>query len=63
MVESRCDLLLGEPRPIVSFDQKCDAPTFIDVARPTHRLIEKAKFLEELAILLLVRNGLRTART
>src|SRR3984957_18664264 len=56
------DLLLGQPRAVIAFDQERDAAAFVDVARPAHRLIEHAKFLVEVAILLRRRDALGAAR-
>src|SRR6202040_225561 len=61
--ESSDDLLLGEPRAVVAFDEKRDAAAVVDVARPAHCLVEQAEFLEQVAILLEGRDRLRAART
>src|SRR4029077_14265937 len=57
------DLLLGEPRAVVAFDEKRDTAAVVDVERPAHCLVEHAEFLEQVAILLEGRDRLRAART
>jgi hypothetical protein len=63
MLQGRYDLLLGEPRPVVSFDQQRDASAFVDVPRLAQCLIENAELLEEVAVLLQGSDGFRAART
>jgi hypothetical protein len=35
------NFLLGQVRPIVPFDQQRDTPAFVDMTRPTKRVIER----------------------
>src|ERR1700689_1252899 len=56
------DLLLGQPRAVIAFDQERDAAAFVDVPRPAHCFIEHAEFLVEGAILLRRRNAFGAAR-
>src|ERR1700722_4954600 len=56
------DLLLGQPRAVIAFDQERDAAAFVDVPRPAHRFIEHAEFLVEVAILLRRRDAFRATR-
>jgi 2-haloalkanoic acid dehalogenase type II len=62
-LERRDDLLFGEPRSIVAFDQQRYAAAIIDVPGPIHRLVEHVELLVQMAILLERRNRLRATRT
>src|ERR1700733_7547787 len=46
------NLLLGQPRAVIAFDQERDAAAFVDVPRPAHCFIERAELLVGVAILL-----------
>src|SRR5271163_502462 len=59
MRERGRDLLLVEPRAVIALDQQSDAAAGIDVPRPAERLVERAEFLEQIAILLQRRDRLR----
>src|SRR6516225_6568089 len=58
----RCDnLLFGQPRAVIAFDQQGYAATVIDVPCPVHGLVERAELFVQVAILLQRRDRLRAA--
>jgi hypothetical protein len=63
MIEGGHDLLLGQTRAVIAVDQQGYPAAVVDVPRPTHCLVEAAKLLEEMAILIQRRDGLRASWT
>jgi hypothetical protein len=48
--QSGYDLLLGQPRAVVSFDQQRHAAAVIDMPRPAYRVIEEIELLEQVTV-------------
>jgi hypothetical protein len=44
------DLLLGQPRAVIAFDQQGNAAAVVDMSRPAYRLVEAAELFEEVTI-------------